>query len=133
MNTVDNLEARGLPATNFLDTGGKATADTVASCMRAVLDDSRVKALFVNIFGGLTRAEVIANGILKAYKEVGVKVPVVVRLRGTNEEWGRKTLEDGAKDMGVGKIGESGEGPGMTAVEGFDEAVRVLRKAVEGK
>jgi succinyl-CoA synthetase alpha subunit len=131
MNTVDNLEQRGLPPTNFLDTGGKATADTVAASMRAILDDQRVKALFVNIFGGLTKAEVIANGILKAYKEVGVKVPVVVRLRGTNEELGRKTLEDGAKEMGVGKIGD-GEGPGMTAVEGFDEAVKILKKAVEG-
>ena len=95
---------------------------------RITLSESNTqKALFVNIFGGLTRAEVIAAGILKAYKEVGVRVPVVVRLRGTNEELGRKTLEEGAHKMGVGGISE---GKGMVAVEGFDEAVQVLRKAV---
>jgi succinyl-CoA synthetase alpha subunit len=84
-----------LTACSFLETGGKATSATIVSSVRAVLVSERVNVLFVNIFGGLTKCEMIAEGNLLAYKEVGVKVPVVVRLRGANEELGRQTLEKG--------------------------------------
>ena len=135
MNTVDNLHAWRLHATNFLDTGGKATSATVAASFRAVLADPRVRVLFVNIFGGLTKCEMIAEGILLAFKEVGVRVPVVVRLRGTNEAEGQKRLEQGAREMGVGPIQPGaakvgGRGGGMIAVRDFDEAMYELAKAL---
>lgn len=92
MNTVDALTIRGGHCANFLDTGGKATSETVKSAFRIVLSDPRVKTVFVNIFGGLTRSEMIAEGIIMAFRDLGMKVPVVVRLRGTNEELGQKMV-----------------------------------------
>jgi succinyl-CoA synthetase alpha subunit len=117
MNTTDALATAGYPAANFLDTGGKATAETVRSSFRAVLSDSRVKAVFVNIFGGLTRCEMIAEGIILAYKKEGITLPVVVRLRGTNEEEGRRVLKD--------------SGLNLTAVEDFQEGVRKIGEAID--
>ena len=92
MNTVDAITDLGGRCTNFLDMGGKATSDTVKQSFMLVLGDSRVKTIFVNIFGGLTLCDMIAEGIILAYQEVGVKVPVVVRLRGTNEDNGQKMV-----------------------------------------
>ena len=92
MNTVDAITAYGGHCANFLDTGGKATSETVKSSFRIVLSDPRVKAVFVNIFGGLTRCDMIAEGIIMAFRDLGMKVPVVVRLRGTNEEIGQKMV-----------------------------------------
>lgn len=92
MNTVDALTIHGGHCSNFLDTGGKATAETVESSFRIICADPRVKAIFVNIFGGLTRCDMIAEGIIMAFKNLGMKVPVVVRLRGTNEEIGQKMV-----------------------------------------
>ena len=92
MNTVDAITSLGgLPA-NFLDSGGKATSETVKSCFKIILKDDRVNTIFVNIFGGLTLCSMIAEGIMLAYKDLGIKVPVVVRLRGTNEELGQKMV-----------------------------------------
>ena len=92
MNTVDAITSLGGQPANFLDTGGKATKDTVKSCFGIVLKDSRVNTIFVNIFGGLTLCDMISEGIMLAYKDLGIKVPVVVRLRGTNEELGQKMV-----------------------------------------
>jgi len=92
MNTVDALADHGGRCANFLDTGGKATTETVKSSFRIILKDSRVKTIFVNIFGGLTLCDMIANGVILAYKDLGIKVPVVVRLRGSNEELGQKMV-----------------------------------------
>jgi succinyl-CoA synthetase alpha subunit len=92
MNTVDALTSAGGEVANFLDTGGKATSETVKKSFEAVLGDERVKTIFVNIFGGLTRGDMIAEGVILAFKEVGVKVPVVVRIRGTREEEGQKLV-----------------------------------------
>jgi succinyl-CoA synthetase alpha subunit len=95
MNTNDVLNLRLSPSThsaNFLDTGGKATASTIKTSFKLILSDPRVSVVFVNIFGGLTLCDMIAEGIILAFKEVGVEKPVVVRLRGTNEEEGRKVL-----------------------------------------
>ena len=92
MNTVDALTSLGGKPANFLDTGGKATTDTVKSCFALLLRDSRVNTVFVNIFGGLTLCDMIAEGIMLAYRDLGIKLPVVVRLRGTNEEVGQRMV-----------------------------------------
>ncbi|DAA73518.1 TPA_exp: putative Succinyl-CoA synthetase beta subunit [Trichophyton benhamiae CBS 112371] len=94
MNTVDALTLHGGSCANFLDTGGKATAETVKSSFRVILSDPRVKGIFVNIFGGLTKCDMIAEGIMMAFRDLGMKVPVVVRLRGTNEELGQKMIAE---------------------------------------
>ena len=92
MNTVDALVQRGGHPANFLDTGGKATKDTIKAAFRCVASDPRVKAIFVNICGGLTRCDMIAEGVMLAFKGEGVTVPVVVRLRGTNEKEGQQMV-----------------------------------------
>lgn len=92
MNTVDALADAGGKAANFLDTGGKATSETVKKSFQAILSDERVKTIFVNIFGGLTLGDMIANGVILAFKELDMKVPVVVRIRGTNEAEGQKIV-----------------------------------------
>ena len=109
MNTVDSLRNHGGIPTNFLDTGGKATSETVKKSFELILKDSRVKVIFVNIFGGLTDGGMIANGILLAFKEVDMKdVPVVVRIRGTNEELGQKTIaESGLSLEAFDKFGDA--------------------------
>ncbi|KAF7912742.1 uncharacterized protein EAF01_001763 [Botrytis porri] len=94
MNTVDALADAGGKAANFLDTGGKATAETVKKSFEVILRDERVKVVLVNIFGGLTLGDMIAEGILLAFKELGVKVPVVVRIRGTNEKEGQRIIAE---------------------------------------
>ena len=92
MNTIDSLIRLGGHPANFLDTGGKATSDTIKSAFKIVCSDQRVKAIFVNIFGGLTRCDMIAEGIMRAFKDLQMNVPVVVRLRGTNEAIGQKMV-----------------------------------------
>ncbi|EPS25732.1 hypothetical protein PDE_00668 [Penicillium oxalicum 114-2] len=92
MNTVDALTIHGGHCANFLDTGGKATSETVKSSFRIICSDPRVKAIFVNIFGGLTRCDMIAEGIIMAFRDLDMQVPVVVRLRGTNEELGQTMI-----------------------------------------
>ncbi|KAK0104727.1 hypothetical protein ONS95_004998 [Cadophora gregata] len=94
MNTVDALADAGGKAANFLDTGGKATSETVKKSFQIILQDERVKVIFVNIFGGLTLGDMIANGILLAFKELEMRLPVVVRIRGTNEEDGQKIIAE---------------------------------------
>ncbi|KAL8963393.1 MAG: hypothetical protein Q9183_005015, partial [Haloplaca sp. 2 TL-2023] len=94
MNTVDAIADLGGSCANFLDTGGKATSATVKASFKLVLADPRVKVIFVDIFGGLTLCDMIAEGIMLAYKDLGIKAPVVVRLRGTNEEIGQKMIAE---------------------------------------
>lgn len=92
MGTMDMIKLHGgLPA-NFLDVGGGATKERVAEAFKLILSDDQVKAVLVNIFGGIVRCDLIAEGIIAAVNEVGVKVPVVVRLEGTNAEQGRAIL-----------------------------------------
>ena len=98
MATMDLIKLHGGMPANFLDVGGAATAETVAKAFKIILSDSNVKAILVNIFGGIMRCDIIAEGIIKAVQEVGVKVPVIVRLEGTNVDLGRKMLaESGLK------------------------------------
>ena len=98
MATMDVIKLAGTEPANFLDVGGGATKETVAAGFRILLKDKKVKGIFINIFGGIVRCERIAHGVIDAAKEVGIKLPVVVRLQGTNAEEGRKLLlESGLK------------------------------------
>ncbi|MBM4253235.1 MAG: ADP-forming succinate--CoA ligase subunit beta [Deltaproteobacteria bacterium] len=94
MATMDIIKLNGGSPANFLDVGGGATKEMVTNAFKILLSDSKVKALFVNIFGGIMRCDVIADGVIAAARDIGVKVPVVVRLEGTNVELGRKMLEE---------------------------------------
>lgn len=114
MNTVDALADAGGQAANFLDTGGKATSETVKKSFEIILRDERVKVVFVNIFGGLTLGDMIARGVVMAFKELGVRVPVVVRIRGTNEAEGQRIIAE--------------SGLPLFAFDGFEEAAA---KAIE--
>ncbi len=93
MATMDLIKLHGGQPANFLDVGGGATAERVAEAFKIILSDPKVKAILVNIFGGIVRCDLIAEGIIKAVKEVKVAVPVVVRLEGTNVEKGREMLK----------------------------------------
>ena len=92
MATMDIIKLHGAEPANFLDVGGGTTADKVAEAFKIILSDTKVKAILVNIFGGIVRCDLIAEGIIKAVQEVSVTVPVVVRLEGTNVELGRALL-----------------------------------------
>ncbi len=94
MATMDLIKLHGGEPANFLDVGGGATAETVAKAFKIILADAKVKAVLVNIFGGIMRCDIIADGIVTAVKEVGVKIPVIVRLEGTNVDLGKQKLKE---------------------------------------
>ena len=94
MATMDLIKLSGGMPANFLDVGGGATAATVAQAFKIILADPNVKAVLINIFGGIMRCDVIAQGVIDAVKEVGVTIPVVVRLEGTNVDLGRRMLAE---------------------------------------
>jgi succinyl-CoA synthetase beta subunit len=107
MATMDIIKYAGGSPANFLDVGGGASADQVKNAFRILMSDSAVKAVFINIFGGILRCDVLASGVVAAAKELQLKVPVVVRMEGTNVELGQKiiresglnfTIADGMKD-----------------------------------
>jgi succinyl-CoA synthetase beta subunit len=93
MATMDLIKLHGGAPANFLDVGGTATAERVTAAFRLILSNERVRAVLVNIFGGIVRCDVIAEGIVQAVLEVGVSVPVIVRLEGTNADRARKVLK----------------------------------------
>ncbi len=93
MATMDLIKLHGGAPANFLDVGGGTTADKVAEAFKLILSDRNVKAILVNIFGGIVRCDLIAEGIIKAVQEVGIEIPVVVRLEGTNVDKGRTLLK----------------------------------------
>ena len=99
MGTMDIVKLYGGVPANFLDVGGGATKERVTEAFKIILSDDSVKAVLVNIFGGIVRCDLIAEGIIGAVKEVGVEVPVVVRLEGNNAELGAKTLADSGLDI----------------------------------
>jgi len=99
MATMDLVKLEGGFPANFLDVGGGATAERVAEAFKLILSDDKVKVVLVNIFGGIVRCNLIADGIIQAVKEVGVQVPVVVRLEGTNADQGRQILKDSGLDI----------------------------------
>ncbi|KAI0459752.1 succinyl-CoA synthetase-like protein [Xylaria acuta] len=114
MNTVDAIADAGGRAANFLDTGGKATSETVKKSFEVILKDPRVKCIFVNIFGGLTLGDMIARGVILAFRDLEMTVPVVVRIRGTNEKEGQQIIAE--------------SGLPLFAFDDFDEAAK---KAIE--
>ena len=93
MATMDLIKLHGGMPANFLDVGGGTTADKVAEAFKIILSDPKVRAILVNIFGGIVRCDLIAEGIIKAVQEVGIEIPVVVRLEGTNVDKGRALLQ----------------------------------------
>src|SRR3989449_1240647 len=101
MATMDVIKLAGSEPANFLDVGGGATKETVAAGFGILLKDKKVKGIFINIFGGIVRCERIAHGVIDAAKEVGIKIPVVVRLQGTNAEEGRKLLAESGLNVEV--------------------------------
>ena len=117
MATMDIIQLHGGKPANFLDVGGGATPAMVTEAFRIITSDKRVEALLVNIFGGIMKCDIIAQGIVQAFKEVGLKIPLVVRLEGTNVELGKKIF----KDSGV---------PIITA-DDLDDAAKKAVKAVK--
>tara|TARA_E500000081_G_C6134818_1_gene356014 strand:- start:2247 stop:3404 length:1158 start_codon:yes stop_codon:yes gene_type:complete len=94
MATMDIIKYHGAEPANFLDVGGGASVEQVTQAFKMILSDDNVKAILVNIFGGIMKCDTIAEGIITAAKEVGIEVPLVVRLEGTNVELGKKMLDD---------------------------------------
>src|ERR1700738_710656 len=94
MATMDTIKLYGEAPANFLDVGGGATQEKLAAAVKIITSDPRVKGILVNIFGGIMRCDVIAEGIVAAVKDVGLKVPLVVRLEGTNVDLGKKIIAD---------------------------------------
>lgn len=119
MGTMDIVNLHGGKPANFLDVGGGATKERVAEAFKIILSDDNVKAVLVNIFGGIVRCDMIAEGIIGAVKEVGVEVPVVVRLEGTNAELGAKVLAESDLDI--------------IAAKSLTDAAEQVVKAAEGK
>ena len=94
MATMDIIKLYGGEPANFLDVGGGATEEQVKNAFRIILQDDAVKGIFVNIFGGIMRCDIIANGVVAAAKDLNLTVPLVVRLEGTNVEEGKKILAE---------------------------------------
>ncbi|MEM7027815.1 MAG: ADP-forming succinate--CoA ligase subunit beta [Pseudomonadota bacterium] len=119
MATMDIIKLHGGEPANFLDVGGGATADRVSEAFKLIVSDKNVEAILVNIFGGIVRCDLIAEGIIQAVKEVGVNVPVVVRLEGTNVNEGKKILAE--------------SGLTITAADDLTDAAKKAVAAVGGK
>lgn len=119
MGTMDIVKLHGGEPANFLDVGGGATKERVAEAFKIILSDDKVKAVLVNIFGGIVRCDLIADGIIGAVEEVGVSVPVIVRLEGNNAELGREKL--------------ASSGLKIEAASSLTGAAKQVVAAVEGK
>jgi len=104
MATMDLIYLEGGKPANFLDVGGGASSDAVKEAVSIILMDENVKVIFMNIFGGITRCDEVAKGLITAFSEMEIPVPVVLRLAGTNEEEGRKLIEDFIKDNSIESI-----------------------------
>jgi succinyl-CoA synthetase beta subunit len=118
MSTLDVVKQAGADAANFLDVGGGASADLMATSLEVILSDPAVKAVFINIFGGITRCDLVARGILGALERVEATVPIVVRLDGTNAEEGRRILAEAAHPRIV---------PAATMLEAAERAASLSR------
>ena len=118
MSTMDIIKLRGGSPANFLDVGGGATAEMVTQAFRILLRDPSVRAVLINIFGGIMRCDIVADGVVTAARQVGVKVPVVVRLEGTNVDEGRRILRE--------------SGLGFEVASSMDDAARKVVAAAGG-
>ena len=100
MATMDMIKLSGGDPANFLDVGGSASADTVEAGFRIILQDPNVKAILINIFGGIVRCDRVAQGVVDAYRSIGsLPVPVIVRLQGTNAEEGKKLIDESGLEV----------------------------------
>jgi len=99
MATMDIIKFAGAEPANFMDVGGGASADQVENALRIILMDQKVKAVLINIFGGILRCDVFAEGVVQAAKKTGINIPVVVRMEGTNVDEGKKILADSGLDL----------------------------------
>jgi succinyl-CoA synthetase beta subunit len=120
MSTLDVVAQAGAKAANFLDVGGGASADQMATSLEVVLSDPAVKVVLVNIFGGITRCDVVAQGVLAALERIEARVPIVVRLDGTNAEDGRRILSEAAHPNIV---------PAANMLEAAEEAAELAGRA----
>jgi succinyl-CoA synthetase beta subunit len=102
MATMDIIKLAGGSPANFLDVGGGANAEQVKNAFRILMSDSEVRGVFINIFGGILRCDVLATGVVAAARDLSVKVPVVVRMEGTNVEEGRKILSESGLNFTIG-------------------------------
>jgi succinyl-CoA synthetase beta subunit len=118
MATMDIIKLYGAEPANFLDVGGGANKEKVTAAFKIITADPNVKGILVNIFGGIMRCDVIAEGVVAAVKEVGLKVPLVVRLEGTNVELGKKILRESGLDV--------------VPADDLDDAAQKIVKAVKG-
>jgi succinyl-CoA synthetase beta subunit len=116
MATMDTIKHFGGDPANFLDVGGGTTSDRVAEALKLIVADEKVEAILVNIFGGIVRCDLIADGIIQAIREIDLRVPVVVRLEGTNAEAGREKLNESGLSV-------------ITADDLADAAAKVVRVA----
>ena len=108
MATMDIIKLAGGEPANFLDVGGAASAETVKKGFKIILSDSNVNAILINIFGGIMRCDVLAQGIVEAAKETKINIPLVVRLAGTNSKEGKKILdESGLKIISASDLGDA--------------------------
>ncbi|MBV9262617.1 MAG: ADP-forming succinate--CoA ligase subunit beta [Pseudolabrys sp.] len=117
MATMDIIKLYGMAPANFLDVGGSATKDKVAAAFKIITSDPNVKGILVNIFGGIMKCDVIAEGVVAAVKEVGLKVPLVVRLEGTNVDLGKKIIAESKLNV--------------TSADDLDDAAQKIVKAVK--
>ncbi|MDD9909512.1 MAG: ADP-forming succinate--CoA ligase subunit beta [Ahrensia sp.] len=118
MSTMDIIKLYGAEPANFLDVGGGATTEKVTAAFKIITADPKVKGILVNIFGGIMRCDTIAEGVVAAVKDVGLKVPLVVRLEGTKVEEGKKILNESDVDV--------------TAADDLDDAAQKIVRAVKG-
>ena len=103
MATMDLIKLCGGEPANFLDVGGGASSETVSKAFKILLSDENVTVVLVNIFGGIMRCDIIASGIIDAVKEVGIEIPIVVRLEGTNVELGKQILNESKLNITTAK------------------------------
>jgi succinyl-CoA synthetase beta subunit len=118
MATMDIIKLYGSEPANFLDVGGGATTEKVTEAFKIITSDPQVKGILVNIFGGIMRCDVIAEGVVTAVKEVGLQVPLVVRLEGTNVEDGKRIINESDVDV--------------IAADDLGDAAEKIVKAVKG-
>jgi succinyl-CoA synthetase beta subunit len=110
MATMDIIKLAGGEPANFLDVGGGANAEQIKNAFRILMMDKNVKAVLINIFGGILRCDVLAAGVIAAVKELGVPVPIVIRMKGTNVEEGKKMLaESGLNFATADTMGEAAD------------------------
>jgi succinyl-CoA synthetase beta subunit len=118
MATMDIIKLYGMAPANFLDVGGSATKEKVTAAFKIITADPNVKGILINIFGGIMKCDIIAEGVVSAVNEVGLKIPLVVRLEGTNVDLGKKIIKE--------------SGLNVVSADNLDDAAQKIVKAVKG-